>query len=155
MWKLATIVVLFVAVAFSGCSEDKSAIDTVKDKASDVADDAKNKVGDAAEHAGDAAGEMASGAMEQMKAQFEKQLGSFDDQLSSLKSKAAEHANDELNSYVGTIGTKLTEAKKAMADAMSGQDFDMGKVKSMMTSMIAELTGLFNAANDKMKSLES
>jgi len=158
MRKMAIFVALFVTVAAWGCSgDDNSAVDAVKDKAGDVKDaagDAKDAVGDAGEKVAGAAGDMAEGAMNQMKEQFEKQLGAFDEQLSSLKTVAAKFNDGELNGYVETIGTKLAGAKKAMTDAMTGQDFDMGKIKEMMTSMVAELTGLFSAANDKAKTLE-
>jgi hypothetical protein len=118
------------------------------DDMGDAAKDAMNKAESTAEDMKDEAGNML-GALQ---SQWREQLDGFDKRLTGLEESAARFDNAELNRYVQTIETKLGELKQAISSIAPG-NVDMAQIKETVSGKMTELGGLFQAAEDKVKSL--
>ncbi|MEZ4647612.1 MAG: hypothetical protein R3E97_02295 [Candidatus Eisenbacteria bacterium] len=169
--KFCMILVACLAITVAwGCSGEKGSIadkanqaaSEAKDVAKDAAGDVKDAAGDMGDHAKDAMekAESAAGDVKEqagdmlgaLKSQWNEQLEGFDKQLNGLKDSAAKLHNEELNGYVRTIETKLSEVKDTVAN-LTGGNLDLAGIKDTMSSKLTELKGLFQAAEDKVKAL--
>ncbi|MCA9758891.1 MAG: hypothetical protein KDA27_24060 [Candidatus Eisenbacteria bacterium] len=158
--KFCTMLIACLAITIAwGCSGEKGSI---ADKANQAASQAKDAAGDVGDHAKDAMekAESAAGDMKDqagdmlgaLKSQWNEQLEGFDKQLNGLKETAGKLDNGELNGYVQTIETKLSEVKDTISN-LTGGNLDLAAIKDTVSSKLTELKGLFQAAEDKVKAL--